>query len=139
MSTEERVARLERMNRVWRWLVVGLALVLTSVVACNQGSDSRPVVAVAEKATADEQKVEPIHERLRVRNIQVLDRADRVVGEFGAPLGSTCSLWVTCGRNEDHESTTRTTSIGPLGIECEDDCASTKITADTIRIKAPGL
>jgi len=88
MSIEERLTKLERDSKTWRRLAIVLASVLGLLIACSEG-DFRS--GNGQIATGAGQTLNPeiVHEKLRVRELEVVDAAGKTAGRFTPDL-----LWV---------------------------------------------
>lgn len=81
MNIENRLTKLERKNRTWRLAAIWMAGILGLLIACStqwdeHGSGSRNQVL------AQPSDVSPIHDRLRVRTLEVVDESGRTVGRW---------------------------------------------------------
>jgi hypothetical protein len=87
MTVEERVARLERTCRAWRWWTTGLALALVAVLTCSSDLDEAPFRATnhAEAAAGEPDGVH--YPRLRVHVLEVVNEKGQTVGVFRGRVG----------------------------------------------------
>jgi hypothetical protein len=98
MTIEDRVSKLEREGRTWRRIAIGLAAVLGVSITCSERAGERnPNSGQSGAAIAVEP--ERIYEKIRLKNLEIVDDAGNTVGGFRADTrqgGSAGALWLTC-------------------------------------------
>jgi hypothetical protein len=97
MNIEDRLAKLERENRRWRLAAISLAGILGLSIACSRQWDE-PAAGLGNQAPARPSDEPPIHDRLRVRTLEVVDDNGRTVGRWQC-VGGLAGLDMWAGDN----------------------------------------
>ncbi len=110
MTTEDRLARLERANRTWRWTAVALlwGLIVTTMMNCSRQTSDLPSHLVNSAVAANAQE-DTVHAKLRVQLLELVDDAGKVRGYFQALPG--CSTLHVGGDSDDVQ--VRLAAYGP--------------------------
>jgi hypothetical protein len=103
MGIEERIARLERTNRWWRWAAIALAFLLVVNLCCTPSDTGK---------TASAQSLDPnvIHDKIRAKRIEIVDEKGQLQGScFTVDGEAKLVLW-----GENHQGCI---SVGSSQVE----------------------
>ncbi len=85
MNMENRLAKLERENRTWRLAAISMAAILGLSIACS-GPWNEPAPGLRNQVAAQASET-PIHDWIRVRNLEIVDESGQAVGRWSCRRG----------------------------------------------------